>query len=65
MSSEVWIGDDHLKKLQAVAESASDYFLATNNVEFAAINGGLAKLREILFAHTQEWERFMSSISED
>lgn len=65
MSIEVTIGDDHLRALESVAEAASDYVLATRDKEFAELNGGLDELRTILFQRTHEWERFMSSISED
>ena len=61
---EVTIDYEYQKALEAVAEAASDYRLATASREFAKLNGGTQKLKDTLFEKVSAWESLMSEMAD-
>jgi hypothetical protein len=65
MATEVLIGSDQLKLLEAVAEAASDLDVAKHDREFARLNGGVRKLERDLFERTNAYYDFMQANADD
>ena len=59
-ATKVWIGEDHFKHLEAIAEAASDLKLGNHDSEFAELNGGKDSLEWTLFQKVFAWESFAS-----